>query len=202
MTISPKPAIILAAIVAIISALLIVTYNATYVDTSGILTDKQTAAALEIYGGSAEDFSVVPESEWRDILSPDINKDFSEIIKVIRSKDGSLAFESSVKGYKKGFDILVGVKDGKVVGAAIVSAGEETPGLGTKTNSPEFLSQFKGKSGSVSVVKTTPANDNEIQAVTSATFSSKGVTKAVNNALKAAEIMPEYNPASTTGGER
>ena len=91
-----------------------------------------------------------------------------------------------VKGYKNGFDIMVGVKDGAVSGVAVVSVGEETPGLGTNTNNPEWLANFNGKTGEVVIVKnkTNPA-DNEVNAVTSATFSSKGVAKAVNLALKA-----------------
>ncbi len=204
MSLSPRPALTLAAIVALISALLIVTYNATYVDTSNILTDKQSAAAVAIYGGTAEDYEVVPEEAWRDALSAETDPDFAGITKVIRSKtDGSLAYEAVVKGYKKGFDILVGVKDGAVENVAIVSVGEETPGLGTKTNDPAFLGQFRGKTGEVTVVKTAPG-DNEIQAVTSATFSSKGVAKAVNIALKAYEKFPSYEkPVQTTdGGEQ
>lgn len=194
MSISPRPALTLAAIVAIISALLIITYNATYVDTSGILTDKQSAAAVAVYGGAAEDYEVVPAAEWAEKLSADANAEFSRITKVIRKNDGSLAFEVVVKGYKEGFDILVGVKDGAVAGAAIVSVGEETPGLGTKTNDPAFLDKFKGISGTAVIVKSAPAADNEVQAVTSATFSSKGVAKAVNIALAAYE---QY-----TGGEQ
>lgn len=194
MSISFRPALTLAAIVAIISALLIVTYNLTYVDTSGILTDKQAAAAVAVYGGSDADYEVVPAAEWGEKLSADVNAEFSRISKVIRKNDGSLAFEVVVKGYKEGFDILVGVKDGAVAGVAVVSVGEETPGLGTKTNDPAFLDNFKGITGSAVIVKSTPAADNEVQAVTSATFSSKGVAKAVNIALAAYE---QY-----TGGER
>lgn len=202
MSISPRPALTLAVIVAIISALIIVMYNVTYVDTSGILTDKQSAAAIEIYGGSAEDYSVVPAEikdesgsvtgGWQQALAE--LPDLARVMKVIEKNDGSLAFEIKTKGYKDGFEILVGVKDGAVAGVAVVSAGEETPGLGTKTNDPAFLSQFDGISGEAVVVKTAPSADNEIQAVTSATFSSRGVAKAVNIALAAYEMY--------TGGER
>lgn len=195
MSISPRPALTLALIVAIISTLLIVMYNVTYVDTSGVLTDKQSAAAMAIYGGSAEDYSVVPaeitdengniSGGWK--LRLDGLTDLSRIEKVIEKNDGSLAFEVIVKGYKDGFDIMVGVKDGAVAGVAVVSAGEETPGLGTKTNDPGFLSGFNGITGEAKIVKQTPAADNEVQAVTSATFSSKGVAKAVNIALAAYE---------------
>lgn len=192
MSISPRPALTLAAIVAIISALIIVMYNVTYVDTSGILTDKQSAAAVAVYGGSEEDYSVVPAEEWEQKLA-DL-PDLARIIKVIEKNDGSLAFDIKSKGYKDGFDILVGVKDGAVAGVAVVSVGEETPGLGTKTNDPAFLDNFKGISGEAKIVKSAPAADGEVQAVTSATFSSRGVAKAVNIALAAYEMY--------TGGEQ
>lgn len=191
-TISPRPALTLAAVVAIISALVIIVYNVTYVDTSGILTDKQSAAAITVYGGAAEDYSVVPAEEWQAKLEG--MTDLDRIIKVIEKNDGSLAFDIKSKGYKDGYDILVGVKDGKVAGVAVVSVGEETPGLGTKTNDPVFLDNFKGISGEAVIVKSTPAADNEVQAVTSATFSSKGVAKAVNIALAAYDMY--------TGGEQ
>lgn len=192
MSISPRPALTLAAVVAIISALVIIMYNVTYVDTSGILTDKQSAAAVAVYGGSAEDYSVVPAEDWQARL--DGFGDIDRIIKVIEKNDGSLAFDIKSKGYKDGFDILVGVQDGKVAGVAVVSVGEETPGLGTKTNDPAFLDNFKGISGEAVIVKSTPTADNEVQGVTSATFSSKGVAKAVNIALAAYDMY--------TGGEQ
>ena len=180
-----KPVIVLALIAALISGLVIVVYNATYVDTSNIVTDKQAAAVTEIYGGTKDDYEVVPAEKWQDMFS---EGDLSKITKIIKNKDGSLAFEAVVKGYKNGYDIMVGVKDGKVAGVSVVSVGEETPGLGTKTNDPAFLDLFKGKSGEVVIVKnkSNPA-DNEVNGVTSATFSSKGVASAVNIALKAYE---------------
>ena len=192
MSISPRPALTLAAVVAIISALVIIMYNVTYVDTSGILTDKQSAAAVAVYGGSAEDYCVVPADDWQAKL--DGFEDIDRIIKVIEKNDGSLAFDIKSKGYKDGFDILVGIQDGKVAGVTVVSVGEETPGLGTKTNDPTFLDNFKGISGEAVIVKSAPAADNEVQGVTSATFSSKGVAKAVNIALAAYDMY--------TGGEQ
>lgn len=179
-----KPVIVLALVVAIISALVIAVYNLTYTDTSNVITSELSSAISEIYGG-ADEFAIVPAEEWRAVLS---EEEFPKITKIVeRKSDGALAFEVVVKGYKDGFDILVGVKGGTVDGVAIVSCGEETPGLGTKTNTPEFLSQFNGISEEVTVVKTAPAADNEVQAVTSATFSSKGVANAVNIALAAYE---------------
>lgn len=179
-----KPVIVLSLIVALISALIIIVYNVTYVDTSAIITDELSAAITEVYG-SADGFAVVPADKWRAVLS---EEEFPRIKKVVRREsDGVLAFEVVVKGYKDGFDILVGVKDSAVVNVSIVSTGEETPGLGTKTKDASFLAQFAGISGEATVVKTEPSADNEVQAVTSATFSSKGVANAVNISLAAYE---------------
>lgn len=191
-----KPVAVLTAIAAIVSALIIVVYNLTYVDTSGILTDAQSAAVTAIYGGKAADYEVVPADTWQSVLALSDNKDISRVSKVIkRSSDGALAFEVVVKGYKDGFDILVGVDGGAVSGVAVVSVGEETPGLGTKTNDPAFLDNFKGISDSAVIVKSAPSADNEVQAVTSATFSSKGVANAVNIALDAYRTLQQNGGA-------
>lgn len=191
-----KPIIILAAIAAIISGLVIVVYNLTYVDTTNIVTDKQASALTQIYGGTKDDYEVIPAEEWKAALmfSSDANVAFGDNIeKVFRKKDnGSLAVECVVKGYKKGFDIMVGVDDGKVAGVAIVSTGEETPGLGTNTNDPEFLGKFKGISRNAEIVKTAPTAENQVQAVTSATYSSKGVATAVNTALNAYGLLSTF----------
>ncbi len=191
-----KPIIVLALIAAIISCLVIVVYNATYVDTSNVVTDKQAAALTTIYGGAKDDFSVIPTSEWEELFSGSGIADLQNVTKVFKKSDGSIAFESVVKGYKKGYDIMVGVKEKKVAGVAVVSVGEETPGLGTKTNDPAFLDMFKGKSGEVTIVKNQSAPaENEVNGVTSATYSSRGVALAVNTALKA------YDLWTTNGGE-
>lgn len=179
-----KPILIPAIIIALISGLIIVVYNLTYKDTSTVVTDKQLAAVTQIYGEG--DYSVIPVSEYPEALKNGDECNIPELTKIIKKSDGSIAFDMVVKGYKNGFDIMVGVKDGAVAGVAIVSVGEETPGLGTNTNKPEWLANFNGKTGEVVIVKnkTNPA-ENEVNAVTSATFSSKGVAKAVNLALKA-----------------
>lgn len=179
-----KPILIPAIIIALISGLIIVVYNLTYKDTSTVVTDKQLAAVTQIYGEG--DYSVIPVSEYPDALKNGDECNIPELTKIIKKSDGSIAFDMVVKGYKNGFDIMVGVKDGAVAGVAVVSVGEETPGLGTNTNDEKWLANFNGKTGEVAIVKnkTNPA-DNEVNAVTSATFSSKGVAKAVNLALKA-----------------
>ncbi len=195
-----KPALVLAAIAAIVSALVIITYNLTYVDTSNIITDKQAAAAVAIYGGEAEDYSVLPAEYWQPVLQACDNEELSRVTKVIEKNDGSLAFEVTVKGYKEGYTLLVGIDGGAVAGVAAVSTGEETKDLGTKTAEPSYLEQFKGFDHEVTIVSSKPKNEGEIQAVTGATYSSKGVAKAVNIALEAYSAL-KNNDTANVGGE-
>ena len=108
-----------------------------------------------------------------------------EIEKVIIKDDGSVAYEIVVNGYSKdGLDLLIAMNnDGSVKGISVISM-KETPGLGTKVNDEAFLGKFSGKSEAVTIVKTAPTAENEIQGVTSATYSSEGVADAVNIAIE------------------
>ena len=176
-----KPALVLALITVFISALLIVAHNLTYVDTSGIITDKLREKCVQLMGEG--NYSMMTEEAWSSSFS--YNKP-EEIERVILKDDGSVAYEVIVSGYSKnGLDLLIAMnKDGSVKGIGVAGISE-TPGLGTKVNDSAFLDKFSGKSEAVSIVKTAPKNENEIEAVTSATYSSKGVAKAVNIAITA-----------------
>ena len=61
-----------------------------------------------------------------------------------------------------------------------ITSHDETPGLGANAVKPEFLEQFVGSDGPLTVGKTPSGAENEIQALTGATITSKGVANAVN----------------------
>lgn len=87
-------------------------------------------------------------------------------------------------GYGGDVELAVGISnEGTVTGIKIIKH-TETPGLGANATLPAFQDQYKGKSVSevIEVVKTPPSADNEIQAITGATITSRAVTKAVNEA--------------------
>ncbi len=174
-----KPVLVLSAITTIISALLIVTYNLTYVDTSGIITEALNEKCVELMGEG--EFRIVTdwEAEGYAAAKPD------DVEKLIVKDDGTLAFEIIASGYSKnGLDLLIAMNsDGSVSGISVIKISE-TPGLGTKVNDPEFLNQFSGKSGEVVIVKQASDSQDGVEAVTSATYSSKGVAKAVNTAIR------------------
>lgn len=73
--------------------------------------------------------------------------------------------------------------DGTVNGYSITDIAE-TPGLGMKAEEEEFYSQFQGKKVSdFTVVKQTPSAENEIEAITGSTITSKAMANGCNAAL-------------------
>lgn len=90
------------------------------------------------------------------------------------------------KGYGGKIELIVGIsKDGNITGIDIGSMSE-TPGLGSKAAEPVFKDQFSGKAtkNELNVVKGKVSGDNEIQAISGATITSKAVTKGVNAAIE------------------
>ncbi len=95
------------------------------------------------------------------------------------------AFTCVETGYGGDVQVMIGINtDGSINKVTIVAADDETPGLGQNVKKDSFLDQFAGKSGELTVIKNAVSSDSEIQAVTSATITSKAVTKAVNTALE------------------
>lgn len=100
-------------------------------------------------------------------------------------RDGYV-FTSSAQGYGGAVEVMTGIyDDGTISAVEIISVDDETPGLGQNAANDSFKGQFKGKKGNVEVVKTGTGKDNEIDAITSATITSKAVASAVNKAVDA-----------------
>ena len=89
------------------------------------------------------------------------------------------------KGYGGLIEMVVGIDlNGRLTGIKILSHNE-TPGLGAKAADPAFSDQFKQKDvNKIVVTKTKPTNDNEVQAISGATITSRAVAEGVNTALQ------------------
>lgn len=106
------------------------------------------------------------------------------------SEIGWVMTVTSGSGYGGDITIALGVsKDGTVQGMTVISMSE-TPGLGAKCTSEDFQSQFAGiKSSKVTAVKTGKSADNEVDAISGATFTTNAVLEAVNAGLS---LVSEY----------
>ena len=178
-----KTAVILFLITGIAALILAVVNNFTEPIIAENSAKKQAAAMQNVL----KDAEFSEENLAENVDDPDI----SEIYKA--QKDGSAAgyvVMVNPNGYNGAISMVVGIDaEGKVSGIDIISQSE-TAGLGANCVKDEFKDQFVGKSGEISVVKNDP-KDNEIDAITSATITSKAVTSGVNKALAAAEKLEE-----------
>lgn len=165
------PPLVLTLICVISSALLVAAYNLTYVDNTGIITDKLSEGLTEIYGS--------PDS-FEMLLNDDGTVKSYEGVTSVISDGTNTAFEITADGYSKGgLHLLIGFDDsGSICGISVLTIGE-TPGLGTKVQDKSFLDKFKG----------IDSPDFQVDNVTGATYSSKGMKSAVSTALAAYSEM-------------
>lgn len=90
----------------------------------------------------------------------------------------------SVKGYGGEINMLVGMKADRTVEGVSIISHNETPGLGANATNKKFTNQYIGKRGILGVTKSGSPKDSEIEAMTSATITSKAVTYGVNLATE------------------
>ena len=112
----------------------------------------------------------------------------SSVTAVYDAGDAGYVVLCEPKGYGGAISLVVGIDGDKSVHAMDITGQSETPGLGANCVREDFKAQFAGKKNGIAVVKRN-AKDNEIDALSSATITSKAVTKGVNNALAAVESI-------------
>ncbi|MGN0141237.1 MAG: FMN-binding protein [Roseburia sp.] len=152
-----------------------VNYEKTQSAYRAVFTDADSFEAYADFDKEAANALVADNGYSDEITDVQVAKDASGntlgyVITVI-AKDASqstITFSVGITG------------DGTVNGYSITSIAE-TPGLGMKATEEAFYSQFEGKNvDSFTVVKTTPAADNEIEAISGSTITSKAMANGVN----------------------
>lgn len=205
-----KPPLVLTLICIITCGLLVAAYEATYVDTTGVITEKLTAGLTEVYG-SAEGFEMLKNDDGTVL-------NYEGVTSVLF--DGTnTAFEITADGYSSGgLHVLVGLDQSGAVSGVSVMTISETPNVGTKVQNESFRNQFKGivygdtvsaaaeetkvKAKSVwgtreeinrlkidAATSSSAGSGFELDAIGGATFSSNGMYNAVKTALAAYEEM-------------
>lgn len=143
-----------------------------------VFADAESFEALEGFDKNAATEAVVAAGYTDSIDDIQVAKDASGTqigyVITVTAKDAS---QSTIT-------FSVGIQnDGTVNGYSVTSIAE-TPGLGMKVEEESFYSQFQGKLvDTFNVVKSAPAADNEIEAISGATISSKAMANGVNAAL-------------------
>lgn len=140
----------------------------------------KNAVSFEAYEYDKDEANqIVADGGYKDTIDDiqsaldDSGKTLGYVI-TVTAKDGS---QGSIT-------FSVGISnDGTVNGYSITDISE-TPGLGMKAEDEEFYSQFQNKAvDAFTVVKQAPSADNEIEAITGSTITSKAMANGCNAAI-------------------
>lgn len=106
-----------------------------------------------------------------------------EEFKVVNGGEGYVISSTGI-GFAKTspIQIVIGIKDDKLTGYSVVNH-METLGFGAACADEPFVSQFAGKPVGVFTSKVGATADNEIDAISGATYTTNGITNAVNAAV-------------------
>ena len=156
-------------------------YREVYPEAVSIVTDDAAVAAK--VASSAE---LLKENGFESIV-------ISEAGLALDASGKPLGYVMTVttkKGYGGAITMTMGYRlDGAITGIAFVTLNE-TPGFGMKADEAAFKDQFIGKNAFELVyVKTGATEENEIDAISGATVTTKAVTGAVNAGLCFASDM-------------
>jgi electron transport complex protein RnfG len=167
--------------------LLLITGIAGFLLGGAFEVTKEPIAARVAADKKAAMTELLPTADKFD--TSDAKLDANKISEVNVALKGSEIVGYAIKvapiGYGGPVETMVGISaDGKVTGIKILALAE-TPGLGANAPKPEFSGQYKNKptEENLEVVKIAPTKENQIQAITGATITSKAVTLGVNDAI-------------------
>ncbi len=157
------------------------------------LTEKRISelAAQEIEEAKQE---VLPEAEsfeevevTQEMLdAAGVAEDLSLVSAFKATNDAGYVISTSNKGYGGQVSVMTGITaDGQIAAVKVVSADDETAGLGQKALDPSFTDQYQMTipEEKLTVTKMGKSADHEIEAIAGATITSNSVTTSVNDAI-------------------
>lgn len=173
-------------VICVVSALFLAGTNA--------LTKNKIAESIKKQEDESKKIAFAAAEIFEDAAPVTLNSGKEVKVSLAKSTSGEIlgyVFTSTSKGYGGSVAVMNGVDNaGKVKKTVILSMDDETPGLGQNAGRDEFLNQFSDKTGKFTFTKN-GEKDNEIQGVTSASFTSKAVIESVNDALDAFAALSE-----------
>ena len=166
--------------------------NAITADKIAAINLANTESSLAAVSEGAEEFPALPLSDAMTAAASGAGAKLTEAYEVKAGGETlGYAFKVVASGSQGNIEMIVGVDaDNAVTGVSIVN-NKETAGIGSKVmennalpSGTGVLDQFIGMSGAGSLTV-----GKNVDAISGATVSSKGVTKGVNAALSVAETL-------------
>jgi electron transport complex protein RnfG len=178
-----KPALALFIITAIATALLGLARDFTLEPIKTQHKKTQEKAMKEVLP-SASVFNDISAAQNENIFSSgSINRIFEG---VANGQTVGYVVELSPVGYSGAINMMVGISNtqNRITGMRVLKHSE-TPGLGALAVKEKFYSRFNNKKlVTLNVVKIPTGAENEIEAITASTITTRAVTNAVNEAIE------------------
>lgn len=164
------PTLVLGCICLVASLLLAATYQVTAPQIEKIAIENANAARAE----------VMPEASGFSAVDCELLDGVTEVYK--SDNDTGYVITSKAKGFGGDITVMTAIlPDGTIEAIKVTDASNETPGLGSKTTTPEHAAKFVG----ASVITMDAEGEGQyIAPVSGATYSSRGVFNAVSAALE------------------
>ena len=165
-------ALCLTAVCLVCSAVVGVAYAVTAEPIAAAARAKTTASIARVL----PEFTAEPEQGSVRVDGVDYN--------YYKVDGAGYAIVSPTSGFGGTLTLMVGIADDGTVHNTVVLSHSETPGLGAKcTTDSHFISQFQGLDPSVMTLAV-KKDGGEIEAITSATITSRAVCRAIADAQK------------------
>ena len=155
-------------ICAIVAAVVAFVYELTLDKANENINATKSEKICEIFG--MDGLTMEPRAESADAIVYDVKDSEGTLI--------GYCAETASPGFGGDISILVGYDEkATIVGVRIVSMSE-TPGVGSKVNVADYLNQYAGKSGALTL-------GQDVDAISGATISSDALMNGVNKANEA-----------------
>ncbi len=163
------PSLVLVIMCFVITASLAGTYQMTKPIIEDINAKNADATRAVVMPAGADGFT-----KFEGELAPNV-------VDMYKANNGSgMTFTTVDKGFGGTITVMVGVDANGAITGVKITDHTETPGLGNKAMTPEYLSQYIGQTA---ITRTDEAEKTQIDAITGATVSSNAIFRATNTAL-------------------
>lgn len=174
------PALVITIICLVSATVLVGTYEITKPIIAENNAKRADVARSQVFSqAGTQGFSEIPQEELLELFKGKLPEGLLEVY--IANNNKGMVITTRDKGFGGDLFVVTGVdKDGEITGIAVTDH-KETPGLGTKAMTLEFLAQYMGKT---TIDSSVDADKNEaIDAVTGVTVSCDAIFRAVDKAL-------------------
>ncbi len=182
-----KPALVLVVICLVVSFAL----TQTYAITKPIIEQNAAKAADEARA------LVLPDGDSFTAYDGKLNDGILDYY--IADNKAGVAVTSTAKSFGGTIKVMVGIDAEGAITGVTVTAHSDTPGLGTKAMTVEYLSQYNGKTAAdvipdmANIGQDNIKKNANLDAITGATISSNGIYHSVQGALAQFEAAGGVN---------